>query len=62
MSADHIALLRQQQVLIMQIENATRQLAEVNKALFPPIKEPPKKWNRKEWEDGVKKRMNSTGM
>jgi len=57
MSADHIALLRQQQVLIMQIEDATRQLFEVNKALFPPVKEKPKKWDRKEWEMEVKKRI-----
>ncbi len=57
MTADHIALLRQQQALIMQIEEATRQLYEVNKALFPPVKEAPKKWDRKEWELEVKKRM-----
>lgn len=58
MSADHIALLRQQQALIMQIEEATRQLYEVNKALFPPVKETPKKWDRKQWESDLKKRMN----
>jgi len=59
MTADHIALLHQQQALIMQIEEATRQLSEVNKALFPPVKEARKKWDRKDWELKLKKRMKT---
>lgn len=58
MTPEHIALLRQQQVLIAQLADIYVRLDAVNKALFPKVdKKRPKKFDAKKWSQSLDKRM-----